>query len=73
MGAIIVHLALILPVIELNLESVQASWPVFIYPLYYIITLSHRCVRVSNEGQSQYNYMWDHKYATKWNLIPKIY
>jgi len=73
MGAIIAHLALILPVIELNLESVQASWPVFIYPLYYIITLSHRCVRVSNEVQSQYNYMWDHKYATKWNLIPKIY
>ncbi|CAH1714152.1 unnamed protein product [Aphis gossypii] len=72
-GTIIVHLALILPIFEPNLSSLQASWPVLLYPLYYIITLSHKCVRISTYARLQYGNTWDRQYTVKWNLIPKIF
>ncbi|XP_015374475.1 PREDICTED: lamin-B receptor [Diuraphis noxia] len=72
-GTIIVHLALILPIFEPNLGSLQSSWPVLFYPLYYIITLSHQCVRISTFSRLQYGDTWDRYYTTKWNLIPKIF
>jgi len=72
-GTIIVHLALTLPIIEPNLSSLQASWPVLLYPLYYIITLSHKCVRISTYARVQYGNTWDCQYTVKWNLIPKIF
>lgn len=72
-GTIIVHLALTLPVIEPNLSILQASWPVLLYPLYYIITLSHKCVRISTFACLQYGNTWDRQYSVKWNLIPKIF
>lgn len=72
-GAIIVPLAITLPAIEQNIESLQASWPIFLYPLYYIVTISHQCVRDSAHSQLQYGPIWDLHYATKWNLIPKIF
>uniref|UniRef100_A0A2S2NHJ1 Lamin-B receptor n=1 Tax=Schizaphis graminum TaxID=13262 RepID=A0A2S2NHJ1_SCHGA len=72
-GTIIVHLALILPIIEPNLSSLQTSWPVLLYPLYYIITLSHKCVRISTYSRLQNGVTWDCQYTTKWNLIPKIF
>jgi len=72
-GTIIVHLALILPIIEPNLSSLHASWPVLLYPLYYIITLSHKCVRISTYARLQYGNTWDRQYTVKWNLIPKIF
>lgn len=73
LGTIIVHIAIIMPIIEPNLESLQASWPIFLYPVYYIVTLSHRCARVSTHSQLRYGYSWDCHYAVKWNLIPKIF
>lgn len=73
LGIILIHLALVVPTIELNLESLLASWPVFLCPCYYIFTLAHRCLRVSNSYQLQYGYVWDHQFTAKWNLIPKIY
>jgi len=72
-GTIIVHLALILPIFEPNLGSLQSSWPVLFYPLYYIITLFHQCVRNSNYCRLLYGNGWDIYYSTKWNLIPKIF
>lgn len=73
LGTIIVHLALILPIFEPNFGSLQASWPVLFYPLYYIITLSHQCVRISTYYRLQYGNAWDLHYTAKWNLIPKIF
>lgn len=73
LGTIIVHLALTLPIFESNLLSFQTSWPVFLYPLYYIVTLSHRCKRVSTCQKLQYGYTWDQQYSVRWNLIPKIF
>jgi len=72
-GTILVHLALIMPLFEPNLGSLQSSWPVLFYPLYYIITLSHRCVRISTYSCFQFGNKWDREYTTKWNLIPKIF
>jgi len=72
-GTIIVHLALILPIFEPNLSSLQSSWPVLFYPFYYIITLSHQCVRTATFCRLQYGDTWDRDYTTKWNLIPKIF
>ncbi|CAI6367904.1 unnamed protein product [Macrosiphum euphorbiae] len=72
-GTILVHLALILPIFEPNLGSLQASWPVLLYPLYYIITLSHQCVRISTHYRFQCGDRWDRAYLAKWNLIPKIF
>ncbi|XP_060880374.1 delta(14)-sterol reductase LBR isoform X2 [Metopolophium dirhodum] len=72
-GTILVHLALVLPIFEPNLGSLQASWPVLLYPLYYIVTLSYQCVRISTHYRFQYGNSWDCQYIAKWNLIPKIY
>lgn len=71
-GTIIVHFALILPTIEPTIDSLRVSWPVLLYVLYYVVTLSHRCVRVSTERLSQYGGHDDY-FASKWNLIPKIF
>jgi len=72
-GTILVHLALVLPIFEPNLGSLQASWPALLYSLYYIITLSYQCVRISTHYRFQYGNSWDRQYITKWNLIPKIF
>lgn len=73
LGAIIAHFAIILPTIEPNIDSLLVSWPVFVYALYYLFTLCHRCVRVSTKGQLKSRYTWDQQIASKWNLIPKIF
>ncbi|XP_050534933.1 delta(14)-sterol reductase TM7SF2-like [Daktulosphaira vitifoliae] len=73
LGCILVHLAIILPVFDPTLSSLQMLWPVLLYPLYYIVTLVFRSIKVSEYCQLQYGYAWDHQYATKWNLIPKIF
>lgn len=73
LGCILVHLAIALPVFEPTLNSLQVLWPVLLYPLYYIVVLVCRSIKVSEYCQLQYGYAWDHQYATKWNLIPKIF
>jgi len=73
LGTIIIHLALILPAFEPTFISIQTSWPILLYPLYYILTLFHRSIRISSYCQSTYDLKWNHQYAVKWNLIPKVF
>ncbi|VVC32687.1 Ergosterol biosynthesis ERG4/ERG24 [Cinara cedri] len=73
LGVIVLHLALILPIIEPNVASLKSSWPILFYPLYYIVTLSHRSTRISNYCRLKYGYSWDYKCIAKWNILPNIF
>lgn len=57
LSTIIVHLAVILPAFMPSIDSLQASWPIFLYPLYYIITVSHRCICDSTYYRLHYGFV----------------
>ncbi|XP_050436092.1 delta(14)-sterol reductase LBR-like [Adelges cooleyi] len=75
LGTILAHLSLTLGLIsmDLTLNRLQVVWPVFLYSTYYILTLGYRSKRVVDYCKSQYGYLWENEYATKSNLVPKIF
>ncbi|XP_025416427.1 lamin-B receptor isoform X2 [Sipha flava] len=73
LGTIIVHLALTIPIFELNLGSIQSTWPALLYPLYYFVTLAYKCTRMSTYWQIEVGHFMYDESSAKWNLIPKIF
>lgn len=73
LGTTIVHLALILPIFEPNLGSLQSNWPTLLYPLYYLVTLAYKCTRMSTYWAVEVGHFMYNESSAKWNLIPKIF